>query len=202
MAARRDAGDLGLEEGRMAQAVANGSQPEGRVRLDFALHAAEDLLAAHVEGAYGHFAVADLVEDAAVGAVMIFLARRIAAAEEHELGAVEADRLAAAAEHGGDLRRHLDVAGDHHLAAVEGRGRKRFGLEHLEVDAAVAIGATAAAVHLGAARTKEHGSFQAVDDNEIAAPRGIEDPVGPYDRGDLERASDDRGVRWSYRRPR
>ena len=143
----------------------------------------------------GDLAVAHLVEDVAVGAVVVLFAGRLGAAEEEELGAVQADGLAAAAEHRGDLVRQLDVAGDDDVVAVERARRQRLGLEQVEVHDAVVLGALAALLELRARRPQHHRAVAAVDDHQVARAGGVDDAVHADDRRHLERAGDDGGVR-------
>ncbi len=115
---------LGLENGRVGQAIADPAKPEKRVHLGRRAGFAVELVPAQVQGAdddrvrghgLGHFAV---------GRELLVLAREILAVQVEELRAEQADPFRV------DLfqRRHvvgeLDVAGHHHPMAV-GRFRRQ-----------------------------------------------------------------------------
>ena len=185
---------LGQEHLRLGQRVAHRAQPERRVGLHAGVGAVERLVVADVEGADGDRPGRHRLDHRAVGLVLLVLVGQGVAADEQELGTVQADAVGVGGLDCGQVLGAFDVGEQVDGLAVEGGGAG--------VAQAVELGAldfqlaAAQPVLLDdlLARGDDDHAAGAVDDDELVVLEQVAHVVQADHRRDLEAAGDDRGV--------
>ena len=164
----------------------DGTHAEEWIRLRLERQVRQGLVATDVEEPDHHRPAPECGEDARVGPPLHLLIRCRRAAEEHELGTQQTDRLGSAGEGPGSLVGPADVRGERHSTAVGGR-------ERLGGELAVALGIVAprGCRHIRARSLHRRGlddelTGVAVDEDGGAIRHDVEQPGQPHHGGDAE----------------
>ena len=189
-----DRAKLRLEHLAVGEAVADRAESEERVALGFVRALLGVLVGAEVERADRARPPREELERLAVGAVLLVLARLVVVRQVEELGAVEADAVAAVGEHALDLVRELDVSEQADAGAVLGDGLEPGGLAQRAAMVREALLLVAVVEERLGVGSQHHHARVAVHDHEVAVLRTLHDALAPDDAGDLDGAGDDRRV--------
>ena len=194
----QDGAQLRLEHRRFGQRQADRAQAERRVGLDAVgehLVEVRPLVVAEVEGADGHRPPLHAAHDLAVGLELLVLAGHVAAAEEEELGAEQADALGPRLQRCRNVARHLDVGEQFDVDAVE-RARARIlqalQLAALDLDLALAQLVLFEHVLVG---VDDDDAARAVDDQLFLVADQLAGVVQAEHRRDAQAARENRRVR-------
>ena len=190
--ARRMARSCVLNMRQVLEAEADAAAAQERVALGHRGAALGVLVGPEVQGADDDGPVAADLDDLAVGLVVVLLGGLGVGAEVEELGAVQADALAALVQDGGGLGGELDVAQERDLVAVLGDGGQvAQGVQ--AVDELHLLAASTARYSLDGPRVgvdDDHAAV-AVDDDHVAAGGLGGDVVEAHHGRDAQRAGDD-----------
>ena len=203
-----DGAQLGQEEFRICQAVADRAQTQGRVGLDrrAVVHVdvggkprtrrrVEHLVSPHVQGADDDGLAFHGARHLGIGLVLFVLGRQFVAAHEQEFGAEQADAIRTGVQGIAHIAGHFDVGHQFHRDAVQGARQLAAQLAQLRAGGGLVVQALPEEGKRDLIGADDDLASIRVDDEQVAFGNPLAGVCDADNRRKSQTAGEDHGVR-------